>query len=105
MPLPTVIMLDPPVHTAANGYRCDNDTCPCHSSEQEEQAQREPSFFEALAFAAYVDNQFLIFYDPIALLTREALLAYCASHNLNFFDVVEALWIAQREPKPDELPD
>jgi len=26
---PLVIMLDEPVHTEANGYRCDDPTCPC----------------------------------------------------------------------------
>jgi hypothetical protein len=26
---PTVIMLDKSVHTAANGYRCTDATCPC----------------------------------------------------------------------------
>ncbi len=27
-----VIMLDPPVHTAANGYSCNDSTCPCHAA-------------------------------------------------------------------------
>ncbi|MFL5624279.1 MAG: hypothetical protein ACJ788_01625 [Ktedonobacteraceae bacterium] len=25
-----VVMLDEPVHTAENGYTCDDPTCPCH---------------------------------------------------------------------------
>lgn len=58
---------------------------------------REPSFFEALAFAAYVDNQFLFFVDPVARQTREALLAYCVTHNLDFIEVVEKLWVGQRD--------
>ena len=28
---PVVIMLDAPVHTEANGYRCNDATCPCWS--------------------------------------------------------------------------
>ena len=28
---PVVIMLDEPVHTEANGFRCDDPTCPCWS--------------------------------------------------------------------------
>jgi hypothetical protein len=30
-----VIMLDKPLHTEANGYRCTDHTCPCYKGMQE----------------------------------------------------------------------
>lgn len=31
--LPIVLDEDERIHTAANGYRCDDPTCPCNASE------------------------------------------------------------------------
>lgn len=41
--VPIVIDLDPPIHTAENGYTCGDPTCPCHDDDESKAQQKTPA--------------------------------------------------------------